>query len=57
MTSLAFAYSHFVPQQKQGMASRRLESLEDKAKAHAECTDATMLDCFVSLPSKVFGAG
>lgn len=36
MTSLAFAYSHFVPQQKQGMASRRLESLEDKAKAHAE---------------------
>ena len=36
MTSLAFAYSHFVPQQKQGMASRRLEFLEDKAKAHAE---------------------
>lgn len=36
MTSLAFDYSHFVPQQKQGMASRRLESLEDKAKAHAE---------------------
>ena len=36
MTSLAFAYSHFVPEHKREMAAKRLEFLEEKAKVHAD---------------------
>lgn len=36
MTSLAFAYSHFVPRQKSGNASKRLEALEEKARIHSD---------------------